>query len=198
MKNEQCLTILTSRFQEALVYAAQLHNDQQRKIAGTPYIAHLLSVAALVLEDGGDEDEAISALLHDALEDRGGEVTRTEILQRFGDRVFHIIEGCTEPEPSLYPTWKEHKQQYLQQLRDACPPVQRVMLADKLHNARTILVNFRRSGEEIWHYFRGGKEGVLWLYQEQLQIYRQLSSSWMVAELERVVRELQQGAIASS
>ncbi|GET41938.1 HD domain-containing protein [Microseira wollei] len=188
--NDISVTNLTSRFEAALIYATQLHAKQRRKVTGVPYIAHLLGVAALVLEDGGDEDEAISALLHDAVEDQGGAATRLEILHRFGEKVVEIVDGCTEPDASLFPNWKEHKLQYLAQLRCASPSVQRVMLADKLNNIRGMLINLRLKGEAIWSQFRGSKEDILWLQQAQLEVYRQVSRSWMVEELEKSVREL--------
>jgi (p)ppGpp synthase/HD superfamily hydrolase len=188
---------LTHRFETALVYAAQLHAQQRRKVTNTPYIAHLLGVAALVLEAGGNEDEAIAALLHDAVEDQGGAMTRAEILQQFGATVVAIVDGCTEPEPKPEQSWREHKLQYLEQLRSAKPAVQRVALADKLHNARSLLVNFRLEGDRIWNQFRGGKEGVLWLVEMQLDLFQQVSDSWMVTELAQVVRALKQ-EVASS
>jgi (p)ppGpp synthase/HD superfamily hydrolase len=186
------LTHLTPQFEAALVYATQLHAQQRRKITHTPYIAHLLSVAALVLEDGGSEEEAIAALLHDAVEDQGGAITRAEIHRRFGSDVTAIVDGCTEPELTPTMTWKEHKQLYLEQLRQGSPQVRRVALADKLHNARTLLINLRLAGEGIWSEFRGGKENVLWLHEALLELFRQMSHSWMVEELEQVMRELKQ------
>jgi (p)ppGpp synthase/HD superfamily hydrolase len=188
----QKLTHLTPQFEAALVYATQLHAQQRRKVTHTPYIAHLLSVAALVLEDGGSEEEAIAALLHDAVEDQGGAITRAEIHSRFGSNVTAIVDGCTEPELTPSMTWKEHKQLYLEQLRQASPQVQRVALADKLHNARSLWINFRLQGESIWNQFSGGKENVLWLCNAQFELFHQTSNSWMVEELERVVRELMQ------
>lgn len=90
--------MLTSRFEDALVYTTQTHATQNRKGTQTPYIAHLLSVCSLVLEHGGDEDEAIAALLHDAIEDQGGDAQRQSIRARFGERVTAIVDGCTDAE----------------------------------------------------------------------------------------------------
>ncbi|MBW4490229.1 MAG: HD domain-containing protein [Trichocoleus desertorum ATA4-8-CV12] len=193
-------TILTSRFEAALVYAVQLHAQQRRKVTGTPYVAHLLSVAALVLEDGGTEDEAIAALLHDAVEDQGGATTRAEISRRFGAAVVEIVDGCTEPDLQSGQGWQEHKLQYLEQIRQADPAVRRVALADKLHNARSLLVNFRLEGDGIWSQFQGGKAGVLWLAERQVELFRQVSYSGMVTELEQVVQALawQVGVAATS
>lgn len=183
---------LTVRFEQTLVYAAQLHGSQRRKVTQTPYIAHLLSVAALVLEDGGGEDEAIAALLHDAVEDQGGLATRAEIGRRFGERVTAIVEGCTEPPRQPNQSWRSHKQQYLDQIQQVSSAVQRVVLADKLHNGRSLLVNLRLHGEETWRHFEGTKEEILWLYRVQCYLFRQISQSGMVAELEQVVAELGQ------
>lgn len=183
---------LTERFEEALVFAHQLHRQQIRKGSGVPYIAHLLSVTALVLEAGGSEDEAIAALLHDAVEDQGGAVTREEIRQRFGDIVTEIIDGCTESETIPKPPWQERKQSYLKHLYHASPAVLEVSLADKLHNARSLLADYERLGESIWTQFKGGKAGTLWFYRSLVQVYRERNVSWQVQELERVVTQLEQ------
>jgi len=183
---------LTNRFESALVYATQLHAQQVRKGTNVPYISHLLSVAALVLEDGGDEDEAIAALLHDAVEDQGGVATREVIFQQFGERVIQIIDGCTDTDVMPKPPWKERKQQHLENLRHATPAVCRVELADKLHNARSILLDLRRDGEAVWQKFRGGKEGTLWYYRAALEVFEQLGYSMLlVEEFKRVVEELE-------
>jgi (p)ppGpp synthase/HD superfamily hydrolase len=183
---------LTERFEAALVYAHQLHRHQTRKVNHTPYIAHLLSVTALVLEDGGNEDEAIAALLHDAVEDQGGKATREEIKQRFGETVVTIVDGCTESDTIPKPPWRDRKQRYLEQLRQGSPSVRRVALADKLHNARTILFDYQQHGENVWSAFSAGKEGVLWFYHSLLQIYLPRESSPMVEELRQVVEEIEQ------
>lgn len=183
---------LTARFEAALVYAHQLHRHQIRKASGTPYIAHLLSVTALVLEDGGSEDEAIAALLHDAVEDQGGQATREEIKQRFGETVVAIVDGCTESDTIPKPPWRDRKQRYLEQLRQGSPSVRRVALADKLHNARTILFDYQQHGENVWSAFSAGKEGVLWFYHSLLQLYPLTQSSPMVEELRQVVEEIEQ------
>jgi (p)ppGpp synthase/HD superfamily hydrolase len=131
-------TQLSNRFQEALLYAAKLHARQRRKRSNIPYLAHLLAVTALVLEDGGDEDEAIAALLHDAVEDQGGLKTLKEIDQKFGARVAHIVLEVSDSTEDPKPAWRERKEQYLASLSSASPSAIRVSLADKVHNARTI------------------------------------------------------------
>jgi (p)ppGpp synthase/HD superfamily hydrolase len=181
---------LTTQFEAALVYATRLHAHQTRKVGQIPYIAHLLSVAALVLEAGGDEDEAIAALLHDAVEDQGGIPTRNQIRQRFGDRVVAIVDGCTEFDTLPKPPWQERKTRYLENLRHASPAVRRVSLADKLHNARSLLAEWRQKGDTIWTEFTRGKEGTLWFYKSLIQVYRETGSDLMTDELDRVVLEL--------
>ena len=156
--------ILSSHFTEALVYATQLHAGQVRKGTQIPYVAHLLGVTALVLEAGGDEDEAIAALLHDAVEDQGGWETLTEIQKRFGDRVADIVEGCSDAYTQPKPPWRERKESYLAHLIDASQEVRRVSLADKLHNARSIYRDLQEYGTDIFEKFKGGKSGTLWYF----------------------------------
>jgi (p)ppGpp synthase/HD superfamily hydrolase len=183
---------LSLRFEDAFKYAFELHVRQTRKGGDVPYISHLLGVTALVLEDGGDEDEAIAALLHDAVEDQGGKETRKEIHRRFGDRVARIVDGCTDADETPKPPWRDRKLRYVEHIRHATPEVRRVSLADKLHNARTILRDFRRYGNEVWDRFTGGKEGTLWYYRALVLSYREGDGSYLLEELERVVSELQQ------
>ncbi|MGF1979749.1 MAG: HD domain-containing protein [Nostoc sp. CmiSLP01] len=183
---------LSSRFESALVYATRLHANQVRKGSDIPYVSHLLSVAALVLEDGGNEDEAIAALLHDAIEDQGGAKTREEIRQQFGEKVVTIVDGCTESEVIPKPPWKQRKQEHIERMRSASPEVRRVSQADKLHNIRSTLADWYREGEAVWHKFKGGKEGTLWYYRSLLAIYQETGSSFLCAELERAITLLEQ------
>ncbi|MBR8840818.1 MAG: HD domain-containing protein [Stigonema ocellatum SAG 48.90 = DSM 106950] len=181
---------LNHRFEQALVYANRLHRKQTRKGGDIPYVSHLLSVAALVLEDGGDEDEAIAALLHDAVEDQGGTATREVILNMFGTRVMEIVDGCTDADTIPKPPWLERKQQYIEKIRHASASVRRVALADKLHNARSILRDLSRIGEATWEKFKGGKEGTLWYYRTLLEVFLETEvNSWLVQELNRIVSE---------
>lgn len=183
--------LLTHRFREALVFAAELHAGQKRKGTHIPYISHLLGVAALVLEDGGDEDQAIAALLHDAVEDQGGMGTLETIRDRFGSRVAAIVEGCTDSFHTPKYPWRERKEQYIAHLYAASPEVRRVSLADKLHNARSILADLRQNGGAIWDRFRGGKGGSLWYYRELLEVFQQTCDGYMVEELARVLAEIE-------
>ena len=144
---------LTWRFDTALQFASVLHPEQSRKGGHIPYIAHLMSVCALVLEAGGNEDQAIAALLHDAVEDRGGRSTLETIRQMFGDRVANAVESCsdsmaTNPDKKL--PWRERKVKYLEHLRTASGDALLVSAADKLHNARAILSDYRKLGDDLW------------------------------------------------
>ena len=185
------MNVLSDRFEEALIYATRLHARQVRKGTNIPYISHLLSVAALVLEDGGSEDEAIAALLHDAIEDQGGEATRAEILARFGDRVVAIVDGCTEAISSPRKPWRERKLQYLEKIRGNSLAVQRVSLADKLHNARSIVADWHRVGDRVWDRFSAKREGTLWFYRSVVDIYSESFSSVMVIELKLAISRLE-------
>ena len=182
---------LTARFEEALVFATQLHAEQTRKGTTTPYIAHLLAVTSIVLENGGNEDEAIAALLHDAIEDQGGAATREEIRSRFGNTVVAIVDGCTDAEVLPKPPWRARKEAYIAHLRHASPSVLLVSAADKLHNARTVLADYRVLGDDLWQRFNGGKEGTLWYYRSVTNTLKDAGTNHIVEELERVVSEIE-------
>jgi GTP pyrophosphokinase len=183
-------TTLTPRFQDALTLAFALHKNQYRKSAETPYVAHLLGVAALVLESGGSEDEAIAGLLHDAVEDQGGAAARELIFEKFGEAVAAIVDGCSDSDTMPKPPWRERKEAYLAHLKSASPSVLLVTSADKLYNARTILADYRQMGEDVWSRFKGGRDGTLWYYQAFIKEMRTLTQSPLLDELERVVAEL--------
>ncbi|HXZ81632.1 MAG TPA: HD domain-containing protein [Terriglobales bacterium] len=196
----------TRRFEDALSYAAELHRNQKRKgNANIPYVGHLLGVASLVIEAGGDEDMAIAALLHDAVEDQGGKPRLEEIRQKFGARVAHIVDGCTDSDQSPKPPWLERKRQYIEHVRKlADSDVCFVSAADKLHNARTILSDFRRLGDSVWERFSGKKKGTLWYYRTIVEAFREAQSrkgsnhrleagyGRILDELEGVVAKLEQ------
>ena len=190
------LTEITHRFQEALRYAVDLHAGDVRKGTSVPYIAHLLSVCALVLEDGGDEEEAIAALLHDALEDHPEDTSREEIRQRFGTRVLALVEACTDTPPDYRggkkPSWRTRKEAYLQHLIAARPDELRIALADKLHNARATLADYRRIGNDLWKRFTVGKTEQLWYYRMLVDAFRKAGATGhMIQEFERIVSELE-------
>lgn len=183
---------LTERFEQALVYAARLHAGQIRKGSGVPYVSHLLAVAGLVLETGGDEDEAIAALLHDGPEDQGGRATLAEIRQRFGQRVAGIVAECSDSFEAEKPPWRARKLTYLAHLEQATRSARHVSCADKLHNARSVLMDYRLVGEAIWQRFRGGREGTLWYYRALAETLNRGEVPLLAAELERTVRLLEQ------
>ncbi len=182
--------LLTERFEDALRFAAHLHARQKRKGTSVPYVAHLLSVTSLVLENGGDEDQAIAALLHDAVEDQGGKPTLQEIRRRFGERVARIVDGCTDSYGYPKPPWRKRKEDYLTHLRQADAEVRLVSLADKLHNARSILRDLRQDGPQSLSRFNGGRSGTLWYYHSLVNIFQDLDDSPMVAELAVAVAEI--------
>jgi len=182
---------LTRRFEEALVYATEVHRGQSRKGTAVPYVSHLLGVCSLVLEDGGGEDEAIAALLHDAVEDGGGRPRLDDIRWRFGDRVAEIVWACSDTDETPKPPWKERKTRYIAHLREAGPDARRVSCADKLHNARSILRDYRVLGERVWDRFSASAEDNLWYYRELVEAFRQPDRTRLTEDLERVVSELE-------
>jgi len=184
--------MLSDKFTEALVYAAQLHATQIRKGSGVPYIAHLLGVASIALEYGANESEAIAALLHDAIEDQGGAKIRDEIQQRFGETVAAIVEGCTDTDLTPKPPWRDRKEAYLAHIPHTVASVRLVSAADKLYNCQSILKDYRQIGDEIWQRFTGKKEGTLWYYRSLVNAFRQVETTPLIEELDRVVSELEQ------
>jgi (p)ppGpp synthase/HD superfamily hydrolase len=179
------------KFEEALLYASRLHRDQTRKGTDTPYVTHLLAVAAIVGENGGTEDEVVAALLHDSPEDRGGKETLREIRKRFGERVAEIVDGCTDTYEDPKPEWRPRKEAYVAHIATAPTSVRLVSAADKLHNARSILADLRSLGDELWDRFTGGKEGTLWYYRALVEACAEASAHPVVEELDRVVQEIE-------
>lgn len=162
----------THRFVLAMTTAAQMHAAQRRKGSDTPYISHLLGTCAIALEYGADEDEAIAALLHDAIEDvKPPEAARMAVAW-FGERVLAIVEGCSDAHVQPKPPWRERKEAYLTHLATADRSVLLVSAADKLHNVRTIAADLNRLGDEVWSRFRGGREGSLWYYRALVSAFR--------------------------
>lgn len=183
--------MLSERFTNALIFATQLHAKQTRKGGKIPYIAHLLGVASIALENGANEDEVIAALLHDAIEDQGGAATREEIRRRFGDTVTEIVDGCTEIDGIPKPPWRHRKEAYIAHIPTASASVRLVSACDKLHNVRSILNDYRLLGDAVWNRFKGGKDGTLWYYRSLIEAFRTAGSTPIVDELERVVGELE-------
>ncbi|MCC5660213.1 HD domain-containing protein [Nostoc sp. XA010] len=183
--------MLSERFTTALTYATQLHANQVRKGSGVPYVAHLLGVASIALEYGANEDEAIAALLHDAIEDQGGAATREEIRDRFGDNVTAIVDGCTDADTTPKPPWRHRKEAYIGHISTASPSVLLVSLADKLYNAQSILKDYRVLGESLWERFHGGKEGTLWYYRALVDAFSKAGTTVIIDELQRVVAQIE-------
>jgi len=185
--------VLGARYAQAVAWATELHAHQTRKVGDIPYLSHLLSVSAMVLEDDGDEDEAIAGLLHDAVEDVGGEPLLDEIRLRFGKKVADIVDGCSDSYGDPKPPWAERKQQYIDHLEEGgvAEPVLRVVAADKLHNARSVLVDLRRLGRMVFDAFNADADEVLWYYSTISRILdEQLPDSRSTIQLRDVVDQL--------
>ena len=180
-------------FEAALVYATQLHDGHFRKATNVPYVNHLLAVASLVGEAGGSEDEVIAALLHDAVEDQGGQPTLDKIRELFGDEVAQIVLGCSDTDEVPKPPWKQRKEAYIQHVNDASDSILLVSCADKLHNARSIVADYRQIGEELWDRFTATKEQTLWYYRSLLSVYQRRGvTARLVDELERTVSRMEE------
>jgi len=163
------------RIIDAFAYALELHDGQARKLSGVPYVTHLMAVAAIVGEHGGDEDQVIAALLHDAAEDQGGLETLAAIRKRFGDTVAGYVEGCTDSYTIPKPPWRARKEAFIERIEDAEPQLKLIVAADKLHNARATITALREKGNAIWREFRGGREDTLWYYAELVRV---LAKGW--------------------
>jgi (p)ppGpp synthase/HD superfamily hydrolase len=185
---------LGSRFHRAFLFAAEKHAGQARKASTIPYIAHLMGVASLVLEFGGEEDLAIAALLHDVVEDCGGIPMLKEVRRRFGSRVAKIVDGCTDSDMTPKPPWRERKETYLKHLKKADAGTRLVSAADKLNNVRSILSDHRDVGEAIWDRFNGGRDGTLWYYRALLEEFLRRKPNRLTKELEIAIRELESRA----
>jgi GTP pyrophosphokinase len=179
-------------FTEALVYASRLHAAQTRKSTDIPYVSHLLGVASIAIEYGADAEEAIGALLHDAAEDCGGRPRLEEIRATFGGRVAEIVEGCTDTFETPKPEWVRRKTDYIAHMRHASPSVRLVSAADKLHNARSILKDFRVHKEGVFMRFKKETEwDTVWYYSRLAREFLELGGGEMAEELGRVVRKIE-------
>jgi (p)ppGpp synthase/HD superfamily hydrolase len=181
------MALLTRRFDEAIVYAHAVHAHQSRKVSGTPYIGHLLGVSSIVIDDGGTEDEAIAALLHDAAEDQGGRERLDDIRAKFGDAVAKIVEDCTDSWTIPKKPWTERKQAYIAHARSLAPASLRVSAADKVHNAYAILRGLKIVGDAVWERFNAGPDDILAYYQSLVRAYRASGGGPLVDELDRIV-----------
>jgi (p)ppGpp synthase/HD superfamily hydrolase len=186
-------SIRWTRLAEAATFAFAMHADQRRKGTSTPYSAHPMSVAALVLEHGGDEEQAIAGLLHDAIEDMGTE--QEEIIkERFGLRVAAIVRACTDADVIPKPPWRERKEQCIEHLEQVGEDVLLVSACDKLHNARAIVSDLEAHAPDLFGRFAGGQEGTLWCYDSLAKVFSRRLPGPLAAELRKTVREMQANA----
>jgi (p)ppGpp synthase/HD superfamily hydrolase len=183
---------LSLRFDEALVLASSLHRTQARKASGVPYIAHLLAVAALVLEEGGSEDMAIAALLHDAAEDQGGEETLAGIKTAFGTEVARWVRQASDALVLPKPEWETRKRHHLSSIPMADHEAQLIMLADKVHNARSILADHARVGSEVWGRFSVPRDRTVWYYESLLGVFERELSPVLYDGLSDCVKQMKE------
>jgi (p)ppGpp synthase/HD superfamily hydrolase len=182
---------LGRRFNEAFLFAAEKHSGQTRKASTIPYIAHLMGVASLVLEAGGDEDLAIAALLHDVVEDCGGAPMLKEVRRRFGKRAADVVDGCTDAYEVPKAPWRERKESYIRRLKKESAATRLVSAADKLNNVRSILSDYRAVGESVWSRFNGGREGTLWYYRTLRDEFLRRDKNRITRDFNLAVRELE-------
>lgn len=180
-------TKLTDRFEEALVYASRLHRTQRRKGNNVPYVSHLMAVTALTLEHGGDEEQAIAALLHDAAEDQGGREELRRIERSFGAGVARIVADCSDSLDQPKPSWRPRKEAYVAGLAEKPERSLLVSLADKTHNAECIRDDHRQFGEAVWDRFSGSGAGVRWYYRALADAFRRHRPSPLAERLDAAV-----------
>ena len=199
------VTQLTERFTHAVDYARVLHAADVRKATTIPYFAHVMAVAAIVLEHGGSEDQAIAALLHDAGEDHGGAARVADISAEFGDVVADIVAACSDDLPTKGQTkrlWSDRKSEYIARLQTEPLDIVLVSAADKLHNARAILTDYRNIGEMLWTRFNASREQTLWYYDELSRVLtdrlRASATAPLAAELRSTLDELRACIAAAS
>lgn len=187
---------LGDRFLRAVQYARDLHIEN-RKCTDVPYMSHLLGVASLVMgacgyvEFGITENEIIAALLHDAAEDWGGRARLRDIERNFGNEVARHVEGCTDTFEDPKPDWKPRKRAYLDRLSNESPATRLISAADKLHNARAILEDFRYVKHDVWKRFKRGRDEQIWYLRELVRVFQHEGTNRIVDELGRVVNELE-------
>jgi (p)ppGpp synthase/HD superfamily hydrolase len=188
---------LSERFDEALLYASRHHREQLRKGSRVPYMTHLMSVSALVMEHGGSEDQAIAALLHDAVEDApagtGGAVL-ADIRSRFGNAVADIVRACSDgldADGNRRGSWAERKRPYVAGLAHKPLDALLVTAADKTHNGLCIAADVRRYGRGFWSTFNASHDELLWYYTSvERAVAERLPGSSIADALHRAVDEL--------
>jgi (p)ppGpp synthase/HD superfamily hydrolase len=179
------------RFLKAVALANDMHQSQLRKGTKIPFISHLLAVAGIVMEAGGDEDLVIAALLHDAVEDAGGRPTLERIRTEFGDGVAEIVEACSDTDVTPKPPWKARKEAYLAAIPHKSHQTRVVSLADKVHNSRCILSDYREIGDAVWTRFNEGRDLQLWYYRALADAFTRHEPGPLARRLEETVRELE-------
>ena len=185
---------ITERFADAVKLAVQLHRDQVRKGTDVPYISHLLRVAGMVLEFGADEDTAIAAILHDAVEDQGGLPTAMLIRERFGERVLRFVLGCSDSvtgtdQPKR--PWRERKEASIAAIKNLDPETRLIVACDKLDNLRSMVNAYPDTGPDFWKRFSGGRDGTLWYYHSMIAALRDTGNSPLMGELELTLARLE-------
>jgi (p)ppGpp synthase/HD superfamily hydrolase len=200
MTLESSTALLGPRFASALGYVATLHATQLRKGTQTPYVSHLLAVASLAIEYGANEDEAIAALLHDSIEDQGGAEVRRRITALFGQTVADIVEGCTDTDMMPKPPWRERKERYIAHVSETSPSIRLVSMCDKLHNARSLIMDLRGKRADLWSRFSAGRDETCWYYRQLVTVFRStlakdpptsLRMSELLEELDHTVQILE-------
>jgi len=182
--------MLTALFETALVDAAQIHKEQERKILPTPYVGHLLQVCGLVLEYGGNETCAIAAILHDALEDQYTDTLRATLLERYGADVVEIIDACTDCTETPKPPWRARKEAHVEKIRSADERVALVVACDKLHSLRDLTSNYAMLREKLWGYFGNSGEDALWYYAQMTAAVQGRVPTSLYIELSRTLGHL--------
>ena len=188
---EQLSTASSPKFQEAMVYAAQAHAGQLRKGTEIPYLSHLLAVTSIALDNGATDDEAIAALLHDTVEDAGGKPRLADIKAKFGTAVADIVADCSDADTIPKPPWRERKLAAVAHVNEAPVPVKFVKAADSLHNARSVLADYRAIGDALWTRFKGGKEGMLWYLRAMFTAFTEPRLRSLAKDLDATVTELE-------
>ena len=185
--------LYSERLIDALAVAARLHAGQRRKGSDIPYLSHLLGTCAIALDYGAGEDEAIAALLHDAIEDVRPTAVARAAVAAFGPEVLRIVEGCTDSDTHPKPPWRDRKQAYVAHVADLDGPVLLVSTADKLHNSRSIVSDLRRFGDATWDRFKGRRDGSLWYYRALVDAFRANPAHLpeLVDELDQAVSEME-------
>jgi (p)ppGpp synthase/HD superfamily hydrolase len=177
---------LGPRFLRAFLFAAEKHSGQARKASTIPYIAHLMGVASLALED-----IAIAALLHDVVEDCGGAPMLKEVRRSFGKHVAEMVDGCTDADTEPKPPWRERKEKYIRRLKTEAADTRLVSASDKLNNIRSIISDYRAIGESVWSRFNGGRDGTLWYYRTLRDEFLRSKPNRVTREFDLAVKELE-------